>query len=632
MSRLRVRFTRALLLTLALWFGLWLAPPAMAQEAATRDVETSRSWIDRIRGILPGAKPAPSGSSRPVRAERYPLQIEAPSAIERLLREHTLLGRWQRREDYDPSQMALFLARAPEEIAALLATQGYFSPEIEVGPLQAGARVLVRTGPLTRVSQVHLEFVDPDPQRVVYLRKVLEPLWPMPIGRAFVSQEWESAKLRLIEALRDEGLLRARIENSLAEVDPAQASAALSLRVVPGSPVNYGDFAIRGLHRYPRESVEGLSPFRAGERFDARKLALMQSRLAGAGWFATAHVRPDLHALQDDPARPDVPILVDIVEHPAQRLTFSGGLDADHGPSGEVQWEHYNHWGLGIRSVQGAHADRDRQTVFSTWETPQGRTGWRVQGGVRYEQRDVSNDLVMAGQVFLARLQRDGLIERGWSLQWQDELQSIMLGPGAERRDRNSALVLGWSWTRRDLDSPVFPTFGQVLNLQLSAAHDGLGSERSFARAYALALQLMPLRDARGREWSRLILRAELGHVHADAREGIPSTNLFRTGGSKSVRGYASQSLGVHLGEATIGGRVLAVGSIEWQRPIDEHWAWALFADAGDATDRWQDWRARWGVGTGVRWRTPVGPLQVDLARGIQAGQWRLHASLGVVF
>ena len=579
---------------------------------------------------LPGA--AQEAAPKAAKGARYPFEIEGPASLERLLRDYTLLGRWQHREDYDPSQMSLFLARAPREIKELLATQGYFSPNVEVTPLREGARVLIDPGPLTRVSQLDLQFVDPDPARAAAMSRALLLRWPMPVGQPFVSRDWESAKSRLIEALRDEGLLRARIEDSQAEVDPEQAQAVLRLRIVPGLPVRYGAFEIRGLKRYPLESVVGLSPFRPGERFDARKLALMQSRLAGAGWFVTAHVRPDLQALQEDPERADVPIRVDVVEHPAQRLTLAGGLDADHGLSGEVQWEHHNLAGLGIRSVQGAHADQERQTVFSTWESPQGASGWRWQAGLRYEQRDVRNDLVQAGQAFAARLQRDGLIERGWSLQWQDELQSIGFSPGLERRDRNSALVLGWSWSRRDLDSPVFPTEGQVLNMQVSAAHDGLGSERSFLRGYLLAMRLMPLKDAEGREQARVILRAELGHVQSSAREGIPSTNLFRTGGSKSVRGYASQSLGVHLGEATIGGRALAVGSVEWQQPIDAHWAWALFADVGDAADRWQDWQGRWGLGMGVRWRTPVGPLQVDLARGVQASQWRLHASLGVVF
>jgi translocation and assembly module TamA len=37
-------------------------------------------------------------------------------------------------------------------------------------------------------------------------------------------------------------------------------------------------------------------------------------------------------------------------------------------------------------------------------------------------------------------------------------------------------------------------------------------------------------------------------------------------------------------------------------------------------------------VGAGVRWRSPVGPLKVDLAYGEEVHRFRLHFSVGVVF
>lgn len=563
---------------------------------------------------------------------RYPLSIEAPAPIARLIREHTLLGRWQGREDFDRSQMPLFLARAPQEIHELLATQGYFAPKVQIQAQGEGASILIDPGEPARVRRVELLIEDADAGFVQHWQRELGRRWPMPAGQPFVSSQWEAAKRKLIEALHDDGFLRARVSHSLADVDVATSSVDLELTLVPGPPFRFGGFEVRGLKRYPLEGVTGLSPFRAGDPYDARKLALMQSRLAGAGWFSTAHVRPDLAAIEDDPERREAPIRVDVVEHPAQRWTISGGVDADRGLSTQVQWDHYNLLGRGLRTMNGFDLDQERQLAFSTWETPQDASGWRWQVGLRYEQRDVRNDLVQSGLGFLGRLQREGLVERGWSVQWQDELQSIGLGPAIERRDRNSALVVGWNWTRRNLDSPVFPTRGQVINLQASVAHDALASERSFLRGYGMAIHLWPLHAADGREWARMILRAELGHVQATAREGIPSSNLFRTGGGKSVRGYGSQSLGVTLGEATVGGRVLAVASVEMQFPVSTDWAWAAFMDAGDAADRWSDWQAQRAIGLGIRWRTPVGPLQLDVARGLDPGQWRVHTSLGVVF
>jgi translocation and assembly module TamA len=59
---------------------------------------------------------------------------------------------------------------------------------------------------------------------------------------------------------------------------------------------------------------------------------------------------------------------------------------------------------------------------------------------------------------------------------------------------------------------------------------------------------------------------------------------------------------------------------------------WAAFVDAGNAATRWRDWKAAWGAGVGLRWRSPVGPLRADVAYGEEVRQWRLHLSVGIAF
>jgi len=39
-----------------------------------------------------------------------------------------------------------------------------------------------------------------------------------------------------------------------------------------------------------------------------------------------------------------------------------------------------------------------------------------------------------------------------------------------------------------------------------------------------------------------------------------------------------------------------------------------------------------WGVGTGVRYNSPVGPLQLDLAYGLETKRLRLHLNVGFTF
>jgi translocation and assembly module TamA len=57
-----------------------------------------------------------------------------------------------------------------------------------------------------------------------------------------------------------------------------------------------------------------------------------------------------------------------------------------------------------------------------------------------------------------------------------------------------------------------------------------------------------------------------------------------------------------------------------------------LFVDTGGVSDRLGNLRLSTGVGAGVRWKSPVGPLQADLAYGIKTRKPRLHMSVGFVF
>jgi translocation and assembly module TamA len=57
-----------------------------------------------------------------------------------------------------------------------------------------------------------------------------------------------------------------------------------------------------------------------------------------------------------------------------------------------------------------------------------------------------------------------------------------------------------------------------------------------------------------------------------------------------------------------------------------------VFIDVGGVANRLGDVRAHWGVGTGVRVISPVGPMALSLAYGLQSRQLRLHMTVGFTF
>ena len=195
----------------------------------------------------------------------------------------------------------------------------------------------------------------------------------------------------------------------------------------------------------------------------------------------------------------------------------------------------------------------------------------------------------------------------------------------------------------RNFDSVPFPSIGWGLGLELGGGTT-LGSQRDpYGRVLARWLAYQPLgragdSAATGLRSGRIAMRAEAGAVLAREGSTLPSTQLFLTGGDSSVRGYGYRDIGVARPDgSTAAGRYLAMGSLEWQHPISingqlTEWESTLFLDAGAVADKPAELRARLGVGAGVRWKSPVGPLQMDLAYGVEVKRLRLHLNVGFTF
>ncbi|UUZ50920.1 BamA/TamA family outer membrane protein [Massilia sp. B-10] len=98
------------------------------------------------------------------------------------------------------------------------------------------------------------------------------------------------------------------------------------------------------------------------------------------------------------------------------------------------------------------------------------------------------------------------------------------------------------------------------------------------------------------------------------------------------MRGYGYQALGVKEGEATVGARYLLTGSAEYQYWFKPPWGAAVFVDAGNAADTISELKPKVGCSIGARWRSPVGPINVDVAYGQAVKEVRLHFSLGFTF
>lgn len=579
-----------------------------------------------------------ASESPPLHAQRpnYRIVVDAPDELAEALRSQTLLGRWRTDPQFEQDQLPLFVERAREEAEAIARAAGFFSASASVtradGPDGLPeVRIALDAGARTTVARMQLAVEGEAAGRPV--EALLHEAWPLGEGSFFRTGEWELGKRQLIELLQQRGFLRARIADSLAEVDPGTTAAALRVTVDSGPRLAFGELSVRGLERYPRSIVEDLRPWRDGDPYAFDRLLLFQQRLRTDGYFSGVSVLPDLAAVERDPALAEVPIVADLRERPAQRVTTGIGYSTDQGARGLLGYEHRNVAGRGWVVESGALLEQVRRRIFVDGRTPWNADGHRWQTGVRSERLDVLGELTDKETLYFGRGGRRDDVEYFLSLQYQTERSAVDPGLGREALTaERQALTLGYAWALRRLDSRVDPRDGYTVSAQLSGAAKGLASDASFVRMYGRAMRFWPMPADSRLAGGALVGLVEAGMVVSQGRTGIPSENLFRAGGAQSIRGYRYLSLGVPQGEAVVGGRVLALASLEYQHPIAGNWYGAAFVDVGDAADRWSDWKAARGTGVGLRWRSPIGPVNLDAAYGDRERRWRFHFSVGYSF
>ena len=92
-----------------------------------------------------------------------------------------------------------------------------------------------------------------------------------------------------------------------------------------------------------------------------------------------------------------------------------------------------------------------------------------------------------------------------------------------------------------------------------------------------------------------------------------------------------SRLVPVDINGDVTGGKNLLTGSLEYEHPMREQWGLAVFVDTGNAFNNFSDYELFTGVGVGLRWHSPIGPIRLDVAQDVeQEFSPRLHLSMGL--
>lgn len=552
-----------------------------------------------------------------------------PGGLSNLVEE--TLARFTLGPDADEADVERELRRAERAVRQALATEGYFDPQLRYDPTPEAPtpyRLIVELGPLTRVGEVDLKFSgELATERFAERAERLRAAWPLRTGMPFRSAEWEQAKLRLLAATEELYFAGARIADSSARVDPAAATATLSVALDSGPAYTVGELQIEGLSRFETALVERYSTFNPGDPYERSKLVEFQQALQDTPYFSYAVATPVLN-----PDQPDkVPLRVVIRESRLRRISAGVGYETNTGMHVEVAYRQNQVFGQPWVLQTGLRLDQSGGFGYADVVFPPRSSRVQDSVGVLAEDSDIEDLHVRRWGLGAARSRTVGpragnnVLTR-WSVNFEHERRRT---PTTDWQQL-SGLSTTYGWVRRQVDNVIEPRNGNIIRLEGTVGESGSGIDGFFVRGYGRIQQYFPVgsRDV-------VIARADLGYVQAESLSAVPSKFLFRTGGTTTVRGYDYESLGVKQGTATIGGRALAVGSIEYVRWLERfggNWGVAGFVDVGDASENWSSFDAAVGAGLGVRFRTPAGPLAVDVAYGERERQVRVHFSVAIAF
>jgi len=527
------------------------------------------------------------------------------------------------------SRLEYLLNQAQDQTRTALEPFGYYSPTITIDAPRNGDKlnvvIHVDKGEPVRVRNSHIVLTGwaEDDQ---YLQRDVRDFQPA-IGAVFNHTQYEASKIRITRRLAERGYFDADFTQRRVEVTRAEHAADIDLSWDSGRRYDMGpvrfqyDYFVPGL-------FDPLVYWDEGSYYHEGKLDRLRESLNKLGYFSTIDIQP-----KPEEADADGRVPIDVRLERAKRTIYSAGLSygSESGPGvrGGLERRYVNSRGHKM-DTQLDFAQK-RKSLTTAYRIP--AFGWldgwySFTAGYYDEQtdyidlRNVKLSASRSGEIndnWTAIASINALRER-WRYSTNDQPDpfyqyATFVYPQIEARFTN-------------VDNRTFPRKGIAARMFVRGGVEGVGSDTSFVQAWGQMFWFVGVGET-----DRLIMRGEAGSTWTADLVSMPPSLRFFAGGDNSIRGYAFREVGPRTpppDKYALGGKQVLTGSIEYERYFKGGpWGAAVFVDSGSAFDNRPDFHT--GVGVGLRWRSPIGPVRVDVAHGLKDpdSQFQLYINVG---
>ncbi|MDP9083681.1 MAG: BamA/TamA family outer membrane protein [Pseudomonadota bacterium] len=491
-------------------------------------------------------------------------------------------------------------------------------------------------GPLYHLGRIELDGELPDSARGAL---------GLTRGQPAVASAVLAGGARLQNALQEQGYAFAAVGPPVAYEAASAAELDLQFHAVVGPKVNIGQVHIEGLQRVHESLSRRRLLLKTGDPYSPSAIERARRDLMALGAFGQVSLQ--IGVAVDETG--GVPVTFKIRERLRHAFSVSAGFSSDLGGSGGVKWTDRNVFGnaeqltiaadvlnLGGSNTKGIGYDTSATYLIADFRRRDQSLQFAV--GALKQSLQAYDQVARTSSVTLSRK-----LSSIWtaSIGFATAVEQI----NQEKVQRNYTLValpLVVGYDSTNLSSPLEDArHGMRASLSvtptLAIGHPNalfIISQIKAATYYDLENLLS---SAPGR--TVLAARALVGLAQGAGQTSLPPDQRFYAGGSATIRGYAYQAVGPQFADGTPeGGTAITVGGLELRQRFGAAWGAAAFMDAGQvgASVKAARDEFRVGVGAGVRYFTPIGPIRFDVAvptkRRPNDSAFEIYIGLGQAF